>query len=132
MAILESISLKAKTTTESMRLNNLIKSNEKMMDKLTYQIGCQYVEKHLEEKDAEFAEFLQEIVRLRMENIQYMQQLELLQTSKICPKCGFENANGSKFCINCGAHLDDVVSQTQAGVKFCGSCGAQNAPDALF
>ena len=54
MAILESISLKARNTTESMRLNNLIKANDKMMDKLTCQIGYQYVERHLEEEDAEF------------------------------------------------------------------------------
>ena len=131
MAILESISLKARNTTESMRLNNLIKANDKMMDKPTCQIGYQYVERHLEEEDAEFAEFLREIIRLRKENIQYMQELELMQMAKICPQCGFENPNGSRFCLNCGGRLDEGVQMQPVG-KFCSSCGVQNAPDAAF
>ena len=57
-----------------------------------------------------------------------------------CPKCGFQNPAGAKFCANCGAPLQaqpagGVVCpkcgfQNPAGAKFCANCGAplQAAP----
>lgn len=51
-----------------------------------------------------------------------------------CPKCGSANAQGVKFCNECGAKME-VGSQTvpcvkcgaalQAGTKFCNECGAK-------
>jgi membrane protease subunit (stomatin/prohibitin family) len=56
-------------------------------------------------------------------------------TSRVaCPKCGSANAQGVKFCNECGAKMD-VASEgvpcvkcgtsLQAGTKFCNECGAK-------
>lgn len=39
----QGVSQKAKSATESVKLNNQIKSNERMLEKLTYQVGVQCV-----------------------------------------------------------------------------------------
>ena len=44
-----------------------------------------------------------------------------------CPKCGFENREGVKFCEECGAGQDLICPNCSAKVppdrKFCGDCG---------
>jgi class 3 adenylate cyclase/tetratricopeptide (TPR) repeat protein len=44
-----------------------------------------------------------------------------------CSKCGFENADGLKFCNECGQKLTIACPSCQAnnqpGSKFCGDCG---------
>src|SRR5262245_55502827 len=39
-----------------------------------------------------------------------------------CPSCGFENAEGLKFCNECGSAL----------TRRCAQCGCENAPQAKF
>jgi class 3 adenylate cyclase len=45
----------------------------------------------------------------------------------ICPKCGFKNKVGKKFCTECGEKLTlkcpNCQSEIEAGEKFCGECG---------
>ncbi len=43
-----------------------------------------------------------------------------------CPSCGHKNAEGVKFCQECGTPL------TSAGRKHCTSCGAELAPGTRF
>ena len=38
----QEVSQKAKNATENVRLGNLIKNNDKMVDKLLYQVGLKY------------------------------------------------------------------------------------------
>jgi membrane protease subunit (stomatin/prohibitin family) len=55
-----------------------------------------------------------------------------------CPKCGTENAAGTKFCSNCGApqvaeqaatvECPSCHARAQAGSKFCNNCGQSLAP----
>ena len=44
-----------------------------------------------------------------------------------CPKCQFENADGAKFCNECGNKLELTCPQcgkvNQPGSKFCNECG---------
>ena len=51
-----------------------------------------------------------------------------------CPKCGANNAQGGKFCNECGAKLETSPATVpcvkcgnplQAGAKFCMECGAK-------
>ena len=39
-----------------------------------------------------------------------------------CSKCGFENPDGAKFCIECASPF----------TRRCGSCGTENPPRAKF
>jgi len=43
-----------------------------------------------------------------------------------CPSCGHKNAEGVKFCQECGTPL------ATAAPKFCTSCGAELAPGMRF
>ena len=43
--------------------------------------------------------------------------------STICSNCGYENANGTKFCIKCGNNMSGSV---------CSSCGKKLPNDAAF
>lgn len=48
----------------------------------------------------------------------------------VCPACGLTNAEGTKFCQNCGNKLE-IPAPEPAGV-ICGGCGAANAPGTKF
>jgi membrane protease subunit (stomatin/prohibitin family) len=54
------------------------------------------------------------------------QQGQAAQPMVLCPKCGFQNTQGTKFCGNCGTSL-----QVQPGVN-CAKCGTLNAAVAKF
>jgi DNA-directed RNA polymerase subunit RPC12/RpoP len=53
------------------------------------------------------------------------------QPMVLCPKCGFQNPQTSKFCNNCGAPMQAPGGVTcpkcgasnAAGTKFCSNCG---------
>jgi membrane protease subunit (stomatin/prohibitin family) len=53
------------------------------------------------------------------------------QTMVLCPKCGFQNPQTTKFCGNCGTSLQAPSGITcpkcgtanAAGAKFCANCG---------
>ncbi|MDR1776132.1 MAG: zinc ribbon domain-containing protein [Actinomycetes bacterium] len=51
---------------------------------------------------------------------------------RTCPSCGTVNAEGIKFCNECGTKLGESAkvycpscgAEAAAGTRFCGSCGA--------
>ena len=51
-------------------------------------------------------------------------QLAQQQQGVVCPRCGFVNPPGAKFCMNCGAQLPQE--------KICPKCGFKNPPTAKF
>jgi membrane protease subunit (stomatin/prohibitin family) len=51
------------------------------------------------------------------------------QVMVLCPKCGFQNPQTTKFCGNCGAQLQ--APQAQGGIN-CPKCGTANAAGAKF
>lgn len=46
-----------------------------------------------------------------------------MQQMLTCPKCGAQNAEGQKFCVDCGARLASGIQQQTA---VCANCGLQN------
>ena len=48
-----------------------------------------------------------------------------------CPKCGFENREGVKFCEECGTEMKiqcpDCGAKISPERKFCGECGTKLA-----
>ena len=130
----QEVSQKAKNATENVRLGNLIKNNDKMVDKLLYQVGLKYYEAHGQEEGTEYQELFAEINRLKSENAGYQQELDNLAATNKCPQCGFGNNAGAKFCISCGAPLNQIpVAPAQSAPgKCCDKCGALNDAEALF
>ena len=102
----QEVSQKAKNATENVRLGNLIKNNDKMVDKLLYQVGLKYYEAHGQEEGTEYQELFAEINRLKSENAGYQQELDNLAATNKCSQCGFGNNASAKFCISCGAPLN--------------------------
>jgi hypothetical protein len=46
--------------------------------------------------------------------------------ARTCPSCGFENAEGTKFCSECGGKLG------MPSAAFCTQCGTKNEPGTKF
>lgn len=124
----QEVSQRAKTATESAKISSQIKANERMIEKLTYQVGVQCVEAHISETGSEYESLFAEILRLREENQRYQMELKELTAVNICSQCGYANNASAKFCISCGAMLAAVP----ATGKRCGNCGYINEGDASF
>ena len=43
-----------------------------------------------------------------------------------CNKCGYNNPDDAKYCINCGRELENPSE------KICPKCGAKNYTDSVF
>lgn len=127
----QGVSQKAKNATESMKIGNQIKANERMIEKLTHQVGVQCVKNHVNETNTEYAELFSEILRLREENAGLQMTLQTLAVGNVCPQCGFSNNQSAKFCISCGNPLN-MAQPAAAGGRQCAACGSWNAEDAMF
>lgn len=127
----QEVSQKAKSATESVRLGNMIKSNDKMIEKLTYQVGLQCVNNHINEPNTEYDALFSEILRLQSENQRLQTELQQATAVNSCPHCGFNNNANAKFCVSCGAPLFTVPTPA-AGERRCPKCGATNTNDAAF
>ena len=129
----QGVSQKARSATESVRIGNLIKANDRMIEKLTYQVGLQCVGKYINDPNSEYAALFSEILRLRNENQRYQAELQQATAVNPCPHCGFGNNMAAKFCISCGAPLTAAPTPAPAaGGCRCPKCGFANAADAAF
>lgn len=127
----QDVAKKAKNATESMKLNNQIKSNERMIEKLIHQVGVLCVQNHITEPGTEYDDLFQEITRLRNENARIEEEIRTISAEKICPNCGFGNELDVSFCVKCGTNLRNAETSVKAG-KRCSNCGAMNGNEAMF
>jgi ribosomal protein L40E len=129
----QGVSQKAKTVSETTKINGQIKANEKMIEKLIYQVGVQCVNNHINEENTEYEELFKEILRLRNENKEHQEMVHKLNTVKICPQCNFSNNSAAKFCVSCGAPLSSVSPlNSEADGKICPNCGSVNSEESMF
>ncbi len=70
------VSQKISGTTTALKLKNQKKMNEKEIDKLTFEVGRQFVSQHLDDKDSEYVEIFQEIKRLQAKNSSILDELQ--------------------------------------------------------
>ena len=54
------------------------------------------------------------------------------QTMVVCPKCGYQNPQTSKFCNNCGAPMQGQAAAQAPGTVNCPKCGTANPTSAKF
>ncbi len=76
------VSQKVAHTTGTLKLNQLIKFNEKEIEKITLEIGRDYVEHHLQETDSEYGPQLERIKELQSEIEKFTGQIENLRTEQ--------------------------------------------------
>lgn len=132
----QDVAKKAKNATESVKLNNQMRANERMIKKLIYQVGLLCFENQGKES-MEYDELFQEIHRLKNENSQLQDEILDMSAEKICPQCGFGNDTGVNFCVRCGTNLRNIevttgVSAETTDGKICANCGSVNETEALF
>lgn len=129
----QEVAQKVSSVTESAKLNNQIKSNQRMIEKILYHVGEKCFELNGNKSETPYDQMFQEIHRLQKENASFQEQIATLKMENVCPKCGFQNSGKSKFCVNCGALLEtDTEVQKGEDEKICASCGTANLTDALF
>lgn len=128
----QDLSDKAKRASGNAKLTSQIRSNEKMIEKLTYQVGVRCVEEHVNETDTPYSDLFEEILRLRMENADLQKQIEQNNVVVVCPKCGHNNSTNARFCAGCGAPLEQQAAPAADEIRYCFSCGAANPKDAMF
>jgi membrane protease subunit (stomatin/prohibitin family) len=54
------------------------------------------------------------------------------QVMVVCPKCGFQNPQMSKFCNNCGSAIQQPGQSQAATTVNCPKCGTANVATAKF
>jgi membrane protease subunit (stomatin/prohibitin family) len=54
------------------------------------------------------------------------------QVMVVCPKCGFQNPQTSKFCNNCGTAIPQPGQPQAAATVNCAKCGTANPTTAKF
>ena len=130
----QGVATKAKSTTESLKLNNQIKANERTMEKLKYQIGCLYYQDYTgQELEPKYENLFAEIKRLENENRQMAEEVRRMTAEKICPQCGRANRIDVHFCVNCGAEFRETPPTPQRpNGPICPKCGTVNDEDAIF
>ena len=130
----QGISTKIKDGLESERISAKIRDDEKMIEKLIYQVGVQCVKQHAEEAGTEYEELFAEIRRLRAQIEKEKEELRLATEVKPCPQCGYGNKISSKFCVKCGSSLTvkENLEASNIKEKYCTNCGFKNDGDALF
>lgn len=114
MAFFDKVKGTFTNASDNFKMNNQMKENDRQIQNLLFQVGVQCYNTHGHETGTEYDNFFREIHRLREENNRLQQQITAL-AGKTCPQCGHQNANDSKFCVNCGAPLDNVPAGGQAG-----------------
>lgn len=132
----QGVAQKFSNATETAKLNSQVKSNQRMVEKLLYQVGEKCYSLIGQEENTPYDALFTEIKRLQEQNVELQKQIAILAEEHVCSKCGFKNNGSTKFCINCGAELEGDVEQTQSCAevngKTCPQCQTANAQEAIF
>lgn len=142
------VSQKVAHTTGTLKLNQLIKFNEKEIDKITLEIGRDYVEQHLNEEDSEYAPQLERIRELQSEIGKFTEQIENLRAEQEEAR---RIAQEEKTARNLARQQEqemrrererqEAYERQQAAqqayeermqARICPACGARNDDDAVF
>lgn len=84
----------------------------------------------LRQIQAEIAAAQSRLTSLEEEREKARQEQEAADADARCPSCGRQNAEGVKFCQECGAKLGKTPcvscgAELAPGARFCGVCGAR-------
>ena len=133
---------KTKDTTESMKLNNTISDEEKLIKNLYTEIGKMYYQMHADSYEEAFKDLVEKINQSNAKIADCKEQLKRLKGISKCPGCQADVPSNATFCTSCGyklnpqnapvaeqkaAHCTSCGAQLNDGALFCTSCGAKVA-----
>lgn len=115
---------KTKSSTESIRLKNMIREEQRHCKELYQQIGELYVQQFGSHPEPVFAQMIQEVqnsqIRIQSYQNQIQQTKEFASStgdSVVCQQCGASLPVNTIFCNQCGAKVESPATWT------CPSCG---------
>ncbi|MDO4157048.1 MAG: zinc ribbon domain-containing protein [Oscillospiraceae bacterium] len=115
---------KTKSSTESIRLKNMIREEQRHCKELYQQIGELYVQQFGSHPEPVFAQMIQEVqnsqIRIQSYQNQIQQTKEFASStgdSVVCQQCGASLPANTIFCNQCGAKVESPATWT------CPSCG---------
>lgn len=139
---------KTKEFADISKLNSMISDEEKRLNEIYLQLGMQYVVLHAEDKENEFADFLEQVRAGKEKIAGYKSEIEKIKGIIRCEKCGAEIAENSGFCSYCGAKVEvkeealigeiikeEIVVETENLIeckKICVQCNAELPQGAMF
>lgn len=135
---------KTKCSTETLRLNNQIREEQRLCKDLYQQIGQQYAQQYETNYDPAFEPLMSQL-RASLERIaSYQEQIQIKKAAvaqptmqqpanNCCPSCGAPLPSDAKFCTTCGAKVElPPPTPVEAPSRICPKCGNPLASDALF
>ena len=122
----------AKNYTEVSRMNSLIAEKKKRIETLFSEIGRDYYDRHIDDRESTDKARVDEIKALYEQIGKIEEQSKEIKESIFCPNCGAMLPAGTQICTGCGynfAAANKVCPSCGALVRedsqFCGSCGAE-------
>lgn len=127
MAIWDGLNAQANSTMgrvgsmmEINRLNSVIANEERNISNYYYEIGKQYVTRHPQDYDAEYAQLIAAIREIETRIDGYRRQILALKGVQLCPQCGAEVPINAAYCNHCGYKMPEYIP---AGMIKCTNCG---------
>lgn len=117
---------KTKDSAVLSELYEKIKIDEERINEAYRQIGQSYVEKHIGDKESEYAGMMDAIKEAGRRIEETRKQILVVRGVVICANCGAEVSSKSAFCTVCGT----PVPRKKETESVCSKCGARLAPGA--
>ena len=122
---------KAKTVSETAKLNAQIGELQKNIRALYAQIGEEYVKLHADAPETALAGLVDEVRQANDQIVQCQETIAKLSNTKTCPSCGAVLSDSAAFCSSCGASIPkDIPGKEEASA--CPKCGGPVEPGAAF
>ena len=136
---------KTKCSTETLRLNNQIREEQRLCKDLYQQIGQQYAQQYETNPDPAFESLMKQLHDAQERIASYQEQIQIKKaavsqpqqsaysTGCCCASCGAPLPPDAKFCTTCGAKVELTPPEpVETPSRVCPKCGNQLASDALF
>lgn len=120
---------KARGVSETMRITNEIREEEKKQEQLYKNLGYYYYKNCFENAEGEAKNICLEIKESQNKISMNREQLKTIKGIVNCPNCGAEMPNQSMFCNVCGSQLVHKKEKTN---NLCSNCGAEIEEGYLF
>lgn len=122
---------KTKCSTETLRLNNQIREEQRLCKDLYQQIGQQYAQQYETNPDPAFESLMKQLHDAQERITSYQEQIQIKKaavsqpqqsaysTGCCCASCGAPLPPDAKFCTTCGAKSRVDASRTSGNTISC-------------
>lgn len=129
---------KVNYTTSIFKINNQIRMNNKELEKLTTQVGEQYLSQHLNDEKPEFPNLIDTIKRIQQENNSLLKEIEQLKESQLEEEAlrqqSIQERQNQREIIRQqkAEYKENITRKMNEAIKYCEKCNEKNEIDAKF